>query len=263
MDAWRTEAVCDLVNAGYGEHLLFSQDICMKFMRTKYGGFGYANVLETAVPRLLNQGLAREQIDGILIENPKRMLTFVEPEEWPRGSRPRTSQRSGDRGFNTHAGQKETIMKKTVIDSDIGEDIEKFRQSERVEGLPHSRGVVVHEPTHKRVLISGTAPVGEDGTLVGRDDAAEQTRFVIEQIRDMLAEFGGDLNDVVRVSVHLADVSEDEYLDITEVREEFFEKDHYPASVLNRYERHGLDGMKVEMDVDAIIPDDGWEVETA
>jgi phosphotriesterase-related protein len=48
----------------------------MKIKLTRWGGHGYAHILENIVPRLLRKGLSREQIDMLLVENPKRFLAW-------------------------------------------------------------------------------------------------------------------------------------------------------------------------------------------
>lgn len=78
-DPERIDAVTELVSDGYRSNLLFSHDICMKVQRTKYGGFGYAHLLENVVPMLQHHGVDRDEIDTILKANPQRMLTFAEP----------------------------------------------------------------------------------------------------------------------------------------------------------------------------------------
>lgn len=78
-DTWRVDAVRELLDAGHGSKVLFSHDIGSKSKRRCHGGHGYAHVLESVVPRLLANGVSEEQIDQILIDNPKRMLTFEEP----------------------------------------------------------------------------------------------------------------------------------------------------------------------------------------
>ncbi|WP_318568692.1 TatD family hydrolase [Salinigranum marinum] len=80
-DRWRIEAVSELVDAGYLSQLLFAQDICQKLQLRKYGGFGYAHLLRNVVPMLREHGFSQDQLDTILIDNPKRMLTFDPPEE--------------------------------------------------------------------------------------------------------------------------------------------------------------------------------------
>lgn len=75
-DTWRIEAVTELIESGYLSQLLFAQDVCTKIQLTKYGGFGYAHILKNVLPMLRRNDFTKNQIDTILIENPRRMLTF-------------------------------------------------------------------------------------------------------------------------------------------------------------------------------------------
>lgn len=79
-DAWRVDAVCELIDDGYASQLLFAQDVYTKAQRRKYGGYGYSHLLENVVPMLRSRGVERETLDQILIDNPRDLLTFVEPE---------------------------------------------------------------------------------------------------------------------------------------------------------------------------------------
>lgn len=79
-DFQRLSFVTDLIEDGYADRLLFSHDVYTKLQRTAYGGFGYAHVLEHVVPLLKKRGVDSETIDQVLVENPRSMLTFVEPE---------------------------------------------------------------------------------------------------------------------------------------------------------------------------------------
>jgi phosphotriesterase-related protein len=76
-DAQRLDAVSALIDDGYAENLLFSHDVCIKIQRTKYGGFGYAHLLENVVPMLISGGLDRETVESIIVDNPRELLTFV------------------------------------------------------------------------------------------------------------------------------------------------------------------------------------------
>jgi phosphotriesterase-related protein len=78
-DKWRIDAVMELIDEGYLTNLLFSQDVCQKIQRTKYGGNGYAHILRNVVPMLRYHGVSDEEITTILEENPRRMLTIEEP----------------------------------------------------------------------------------------------------------------------------------------------------------------------------------------
>jgi reactive intermediate/imine deaminase len=54
------------------------------------------------------------------------------------------------------------------------------------------------------VAVSGQTPVGPDGACIGPGDAAAQTACVLDRIEQLLADAGGGLADVVKVTVYLA-----------------------------------------------------------
>jgi phosphotriesterase-related protein len=73
-DNERIRTVVEQIRRGNLERVLISQDVCFKVCLTEWGGHGYAHILENIVPQLLRAGLSQEQLDVILIENPKRFL---------------------------------------------------------------------------------------------------------------------------------------------------------------------------------------------
>lgn len=76
-DVQRIEAIEFLIAGGHLDQIVVAQDICQKWMTTKYGGKGYAHVLENIVPRLRKRGWTQQQLDAVLIHNPARALTFA------------------------------------------------------------------------------------------------------------------------------------------------------------------------------------------
>lgn len=75
-DPQRADAVQKLIDSGYTSQLLFSQDVYTKTQRKKYGGYGYGHILENIVPMLRSRGVKQDEIEQILIDNPRRILTF-------------------------------------------------------------------------------------------------------------------------------------------------------------------------------------------
>ena len=73
-DEETARAIRGLVDQGYGHKLLLSQDVFLKMMLTRYGGFGYAYVLRHYVPRLRRLGVAEEAIRTMLVDNPRRVF---------------------------------------------------------------------------------------------------------------------------------------------------------------------------------------------
>ena len=74
-DAMRLDYMWALSEAGHGSQLLLSQDLGLRPFFHKYGGFGYDNLLVMFVPLMRRKGFDSEQIEGFLVENPRRMLT--------------------------------------------------------------------------------------------------------------------------------------------------------------------------------------------
>ena len=70
------ETIKALVDRGYINKILISQDICLQECLVKNGGTGYAYILNDIVPQFKAAGLTDEQIHTIMIENPKRLFPF-------------------------------------------------------------------------------------------------------------------------------------------------------------------------------------------
>ena len=65
-------------NGGLGQALM-AHDICNKHRLTRFGGHGYAHILENVKPIMRRKGFLPEEIDQILVGNPARALAFTNP----------------------------------------------------------------------------------------------------------------------------------------------------------------------------------------
>ena len=75
------EAIPKLIEAGYADRILLSQDVCTKTQLKRYGGTGYSFILEKFLPEMRSRGVSEEHILMMMVEDPKRILTFVEPQD--------------------------------------------------------------------------------------------------------------------------------------------------------------------------------------
>ncbi len=112
-----------------------------------------------------------------------------------------------------------------------------------------SQGVAVS--TGRTVYVSGQVARGVDGQLVGRGDIHAQTRKVLENVQSVLAEAGGTMSDVVKVTVFVTNLAE-HFSAIHEVRAEFFSSD-YPASTLVEVSRLVDPDMLIEIEAVAVV----------
>ena len=69
------DSIRDSYIDGYANALLLSQDVFLKMMLTRHGGFGYGYILKHFVPRLKRHGLDQAMIDRLLVDNPRRVFS--------------------------------------------------------------------------------------------------------------------------------------------------------------------------------------------
>lgn len=74
-------ATCDmilqLIDQGYLERILLSQDVFMKQDHVSFGGKGYAHILTSTVPLMRHKGITDKQIYTMMVENPQRAFSFT------------------------------------------------------------------------------------------------------------------------------------------------------------------------------------------
>ena len=76
-DAQRLDFIQRLVDEGYGERVVIGHDMFGKHRQARFGGHGWAHILENIVPRMRQRGFSEDQIDAIVVGNPARILTFA------------------------------------------------------------------------------------------------------------------------------------------------------------------------------------------
>jgi phosphotriesterase-related protein len=69
--------VASLVRDGFGDQIVLGQDIGVRTRLRRWGGWGYAHLLEHVVPLLRDLGLDDTAVDHMLIHNPARLLSVA------------------------------------------------------------------------------------------------------------------------------------------------------------------------------------------
>jgi len=57
------------------------------------------------------------------------------------------------------------------------------------------------------IEVTGTVASGDDGNIVGKNDAYAQTKYIFQKIETVLARAGATMKDVVRVRMFVTDIA--------------------------------------------------------
>ena len=79
------------------------------------------------------------------------------------------------------------------------------------------------------IEVTGTVASGDDGKVIGKDDAYSQTKYVYEKIAAVLLRAGATLKDVVRVRMFVTDISK--WQEYGKAHSEFF-RDIKPCNTM-------------------------------
>ena len=101
-----------------------------------------------------------------------------------------------------------------------------------------------------RILVSGTTATHGNGQLLGRGDAAVQTSYILDKIIASIKALGGQLHDVVRTRVYLANADDCEA--VSRVHGSYF-GDIRPANTLLEVSALIGDGYLVEIEAEALL----------
>jgi phosphotriesterase-related protein len=71
------ELLVELLERGYGDQLLLSQDVCHNRQLKVNGGFGYTYLQQHFLPRLRTAAVGEGEIARITVDNPRRILTIA------------------------------------------------------------------------------------------------------------------------------------------------------------------------------------------
>lgn len=112
----------------------------------------------------------------------------------------------------------------------------------------YSRGVRVGNA----IEIAGTTAVDESGNVVGVNDPAAQTTFIINKAVKAIEELGGSIYNVVRTRIFVTDISRWQEVGIS--HGEFF-KEIKPVVTMVEVSKLIQDDILVEIEFSAIVTD--------
>jgi enamine deaminase RidA (YjgF/YER057c/UK114 family) len=117
----------------------------------------------------------------------------------------------------------------------------------------HSRALFPHAVSAdggRIVFLSGQLAWDRNGETVGKGDMRAQLRQVGENLKAALAEAGGSLSDIVKITTFVTDM--DQFFGCIDVREEFFGPG-WPASTTVEVSRLAHPEMLIEVEAIAVV----------
>mgnify|MGYP001361689918 FL=1 len=115
-------------------------------------------------------------------------------------------------------------------------------------GSSYSFGIIAS--SSQLLFTSGIVSMSVDGKIIAPDNMEAQARYVFDQIEKLLAEQNATLNDVVKITTFVTDMSK--YSEFSKVRSEVFSKP-FPASSTVGVNELVKPGLLVEVEAIATV----------
>ncbi|MBS1869338.1 MAG: aryldialkylphosphatase [Actinobacteria bacterium] len=78
-DAGRLDLIRALLDAGFERQIVISQDVCSKVHTRRWGGEGYAHILDHVLPVMRARGFAEAEVHALTVRNPAGLLARRAP----------------------------------------------------------------------------------------------------------------------------------------------------------------------------------------
>lgn len=116
----------------------------------------------------------------------------------------------------------------------------------------YSHSVQVDLGNYKMLLISGQVALDRQGNLVGKGDLAKQTEQVFANIKSIVEEAGGTMDNLIKTGIYLIDVGQIQTF--RDIRNKFINLKNPPTSTLVQVSKLFRDDLLIEIEATAIIP---------
>ncbi|MNR29893.1 Enamine/imine deaminase [compost metagenome] len=116
----------------------------------------------------------------------------------------------------------------------------------------YSQAAVIDLGNCQMIILSGQVPLDKNGNLVGKNDMEKQTEQVFVNIKNILTDLGGTMDNIVKLGIYVKDVSQIQSL--RNVRDRFINTQTPPASTLVEITKLFREDILIEIEATAIIP---------
>lgn len=116
----------------------------------------------------------------------------------------------------------------------------------------YSQAVTIDLGNCKMVIISGQVAVDDKGNFIGKGDMAKQTEQVFLNIKKIVTDLGGTMDNIVKTGIFMVDASQVQAF--RDTRNKFINLKNPPTSTLIHVNKLFGDDILLEIEATAIIP---------
>jgi 2-iminobutanoate/2-iminopropanoate deaminase len=116
----------------------------------------------------------------------------------------------------------------------------------------YSHAAVIDLGNCQMIVLSGQVPLDDNGNLVGQGNFEKQSEQVMLNIKNILSELGGTMDDIIRLGIYTTDVSQMQAF--RDVRDKFINLQSPPTSTLVEVSKLFRGDVLIEVEATAIIP---------
>ena len=116
----------------------------------------------------------------------------------------------------------------------------------------YSQAAEIDMGSSKMIIMAGQVALNKDGLLVGADDITKQSEQVFKNIKSIVEDAGGTMNNIVKLNYYLKDVAQ--INKVRSVRDKYINTKTPPASTLVEVSKLFRDDILIEIEATAIIP---------
>ena len=106
----------------------------------------------------------------------------------------------------------------------------------------------------KMIFLSGQVGFNKQGEMVGKSDFHAQAAQVFANLKQALAAAGATPKDIVKLNYYVVGLNHDKLVALRDVRDQYVDKEHPPASTLAGVQALFRDDAMLEIDAVAVIP---------
>ncbi|RZU43529.1 RidA family protein [Edaphobacter modestus] len=106
----------------------------------------------------------------------------------------------------------------------------------------------------KMIFVSGQVGLNKQGEMVGKNDFHAQAAQVFQNLKSVLVAAGATPKDIVKLNYLVVGLNHDKLVALRDVRDQFIDKEHPPASTLAGVRALFREDAMLEVEAVAVIP---------